>query len=241
MIRVFFFFNGVASTDIYTLSLHDALPILKGEIHREGGERASPGPGARAAAPLQRRLDAPAAFPVVPQPEPEPVQRGGKEQVVVSCRGVLLEPVRRGPQVADVLREPLLPPPGVDGEERVGGLGTGEEELRMPAPEVRRLARLLQPLPRELSYGLQHAIARLERFGLEQDEGLVHETAQQVKHVSRGYGAPCSDRLYRVDRESPGEHREPPEQDLLLLGEQRVAPLDRAAQSTVVRQGRPAA
>src|SRR5438034_8415061 len=58
MIRVFFFFNGVASTDIYTLSLHDALPILKGEIHREGGERASPGPGARAAAPLQRRLDA---------------------------------------------------------------------------------------------------------------------------------------------------------------------------------------
>src|SRR3712207_9054020 len=28
---VFFFFNDTATTEIYTLSLHDALPILKGE------------------------------------------------------------------------------------------------------------------------------------------------------------------------------------------------------------------
>src|SRR5439155_26486979 len=107
--------------------------------------------------------------------------------------------------------------------ERLRGPGAGEEELRMPAPEVRRLARLLQPLPRELAYGLEHPIARLERFGLEQDEGFVHETAQQVQHVSRGDRAPSSDRLDRVEGESPGEHREPPEQDLLLVGEQRVA------------------
>src|SRR3712207_7635709 len=30
----FFFFNDTATTEIYTLSLHDALPISKAEIHK---------------------------------------------------------------------------------------------------------------------------------------------------------------------------------------------------------------
>src|SRR5258708_40090731 len=32
----FFFFNDTATTEIYTLSLHDALPILKGNVHATG-------------------------------------------------------------------------------------------------------------------------------------------------------------------------------------------------------------
>src|SRR3712207_8106907 len=34
--RLFFFFNDTATTEIYTLSLHDALPILRGSerLHR---------------------------------------------------------------------------------------------------------------------------------------------------------------------------------------------------------------
>src|SRR5437773_5901015 len=32
---VFFFFNDTATTEIYTLSLHDALPILRGRMHVE--------------------------------------------------------------------------------------------------------------------------------------------------------------------------------------------------------------
>src|SRR3712207_6937765 len=34
---VFFFFNDTATTEIYTLSLHDALPIYKGAIHLATG------------------------------------------------------------------------------------------------------------------------------------------------------------------------------------------------------------
>src|SRR5438876_11118378 len=35
---VFFFFNDTATTEIYTLSLHDALPILSGaSLHRSDG------------------------------------------------------------------------------------------------------------------------------------------------------------------------------------------------------------
>src|SRR2546422_3497236 len=46
---LFFFFNDTATTEIYTLSLHDALPIWR-------GADASPGPGpAGARPPLSRR------------------------------------------------------------------------------------------------------------------------------------------------------------------------------------------
>src|SRR3712207_7486572 len=36
---VFFFFNDTATTEIYTLSLHDALPICAGARGRNGGDR----------------------------------------------------------------------------------------------------------------------------------------------------------------------------------------------------------
>src|SRR3712207_7873849 len=38
---LFFFFNDTATTEIYTLSLHDALPIFVPERGDEGGERAA--------------------------------------------------------------------------------------------------------------------------------------------------------------------------------------------------------
>src|SRR2546426_10579035 len=35
-VHVFFFFNDTATTEIYTLSLHDALPILLGPMGKTG-------------------------------------------------------------------------------------------------------------------------------------------------------------------------------------------------------------
>src|SRR2546421_12233402 len=38
-VSTFFFFNDTATTEIYTLSLHDALPIYRiGEVDRAGGD-----------------------------------------------------------------------------------------------------------------------------------------------------------------------------------------------------------
>src|SRR2546422_3803571 len=37
MFFFFFFFNDTATTEIYTLSLHDALPIYRSDRHREDG------------------------------------------------------------------------------------------------------------------------------------------------------------------------------------------------------------
>src|SRR2546425_2647849 len=64
--RFFFFFNDTATTEIYTLSLHDALPILAGPAHharyhsaRRSGLRPSPGtpPARRCRQSEYRRSD----------------------------------------------------------------------------------------------------------------------------------------------------------------------------------------
>src|SRR4030066_2437307 len=44
---VFFFFNDTATTEIYTLSLHDALPIFQARVAGLGPRHRAPGPGAR--------------------------------------------------------------------------------------------------------------------------------------------------------------------------------------------------
>src|SRR2546426_1725304 len=51
----FFFFNDTATTEIYTLSLHDALPIYEGvaEVVAVGGEVAGVAPGDRVSVPFQ--------------------------------------------------------------------------------------------------------------------------------------------------------------------------------------------
>src|SRR2546430_7699220 len=54
-LEVFFFFNDTATTEIYTLSLHDALPILRTSTCRMRGRgramRPSPSYGSRGAGP----------------------------------------------------------------------------------------------------------------------------------------------------------------------------------------------
>src|SRR5258707_5779797 len=52
----FFFFNDTATTEIYTLSLHDALPICRGSGGLPAGARADGAPG-RAVARVQVRAD----------------------------------------------------------------------------------------------------------------------------------------------------------------------------------------
>src|SRR5258707_7415039 len=55
LISVFFFFNDTATTEIYTLSLHDALPILIGlRIHRQ---TLRDRPGHQHPVPLEPEID----------------------------------------------------------------------------------------------------------------------------------------------------------------------------------------
>src|SRR2546422_4188705 len=55
---IFFFFNDTATTDIYTLSLHDALPISGGHRNFPPRTASAHGPGARTVPPKGRRIPA---------------------------------------------------------------------------------------------------------------------------------------------------------------------------------------
>src|SRR5258708_26884922 len=55
---LFFFFNDTATTEIYTLSLHDALPISGGHAARGGGGRPGACRAVRASPADLRRPDA---------------------------------------------------------------------------------------------------------------------------------------------------------------------------------------
>src|SRR5256885_6999636 len=58
-IILFFFFNDTATTEIYTLSLHDALPILRADCARQGPVRAAgalPPRAAQCADPHRHRI-----------------------------------------------------------------------------------------------------------------------------------------------------------------------------------------
>src|SRR5256886_17703025 len=101
----FFFFNDTATTEIYTLSLHDALPILGAAVSRPGGDDARPRRGcalgyarggagaadqrARAAARQVRR---PVAFPVARAghhaPHPAPPRLRGRAAAPGRGRGI---------------------------------------------------------------------------------------------------------------------------------------------------------
>src|SRR2546422_4127887 len=76
---LFFFFNDTATTEIYTLSLHDALPISRGvEYHRVGGgsERRHRPRGIGAVPRLQHIGLAPQLGVPAPAPAPSPAALG---------------------------------------------------------------------------------------------------------------------------------------------------------------------
>src|SRR5260370_13678873 len=53
---IFFFFNDTATTEIYTLSLHDALPILRRASSRCGRWRLPPSPARSPSSPRASRM-----------------------------------------------------------------------------------------------------------------------------------------------------------------------------------------
>src|SRR2546430_13305722 len=55
--QLFFFFNDTATTEIYTLSLHDALPISRGSPRSRDPAVRPPVRAAPAGAPARRRRD----------------------------------------------------------------------------------------------------------------------------------------------------------------------------------------
>src|SRR2546422_11088521 len=104
MLSSFFFFNDTATTEIYTLSLHDALPICDrsgprcgaaaGRLRRiiggsQGGRARTPARGARGKDDRLRPTAGHGALPDAPAPRPPP--RGGDGRAGLVREGALGE------------------------------------------------------------------------------------------------------------------------------------------------------
>ena len=96
----------------------------------------------------------------------------------------------------------------------------------MAATDLLRLRQLVEPLEGVLADRVEHAEAAA---GPAPDEALDDERLQRVE-VCATHG------LRRIQREAPGEDREPPEVFLLNPFEQLVAPLDGRVQRSLPRR-----
>src|SRR2546426_9809927 len=102
---IFFFFNDTATTEIYTLSLHDALPISKDPwfaSRRPESEEVVRSLSA-SGAPARRKSGSPATLPAFRSPPSPPAGR-----------------TRRGPPVPAVSRRRLRPGGPGYGRDRAG-------------------------------------------------------------------------------------------------------------------------
>ena len=92
------------------------------------------------------------------------------------------------------------------------------------------LAGLLEPLRGVLPHGLQQAVAAIAGALLDVDERLVDQAAEESDRLLALQRIPCADVLGRLQAEAPGEHREAPQEDLLVGIEQIEAPGERRPQ-----------
>ena len=102
------------------------------------------------------------------------------------------------------------------------------EVLGMTSGDGLDLAGILELAGRELAHRLQHPEPGDGAVLAHLDQRLVHQALEQGQHHGPGDAVAGGHGLGRVDGERSGEHREAAKQSLLRLGQQRVAPSDRA-------------
>jgi hypothetical protein len=112
-------------------------------------------------------------------------------------------------------------------ELRPGSPGEGFEVRRVPSANLLLLTALLQFLQRVLADGLEHPVARVIaiRARLHPDERLFHQPPKQPENILDADYPARADGLRALQREAAGKDGQALEQDLLLLGEQVVAPV----------------
>jgi hypothetical protein len=165
-----------------------------------------------------------------PARAPEGEQRASQLQHVARRLGQVLG--QRQPDVVVVGRQPRRPGGAVGGPDLRRGPG-GQRQVVGPVarPHGARLARLGEPLGGVLAHRLEQPVARLAGLvvlGL--DQRPLGQPQDEARDRARRQAVAAADRFGRREREAAGEDRQPPQQRLLLAGQQGVAPVERRAQ-----------
>src|SRR5260370_23039873 len=107
----FFFFNDTATTEIYTLSLHDALPISAARSARPWASPCSPPPSTagRRQRPSAFRSDAPRCSTCAPSPSPRAHPPPPRKGPTRSFRSPTTEPSQLSLFDGDMMQPGQLP------------------------------------------------------------------------------------------------------------------------------------
>ena len=166
----------------------------------------------------------------VPVHLPEAAQPGGEPERLVAVARVE-EERERGADVGVLELEPLVDlvvaRPRTAARTPRRAPGTSSACRRRSVVRLRVGGELLE---RVVADGVEHREARLAALAAV-DEAVVDERRQPVEEARH-----AADHLRVLERPAADEDREPREQPLLVLGEQRVAPVDRRAQRLLARR-----
>src|SRR5439155_3048295 len=113
--------------------------------------------------------------------------------------------------------------------------------LGVASPEALELAALEELFAGVRARRLEQPIRRGSAAEVGRNERLGHEVRHALDDVRARELRARRDRGGGVEREASREHRQPPQDDALRLGQQLVAPVERRAQRLLARQRRAAA
>ena len=149
-------------------------------------------------------------------------------------------PGQRGVDVVALGGQPRQPPGlPVAAQLRLGPLGQGGEVADVRPGDPVGLAGLGQPLGGVLPDRLQQVVPRpavpVASGAVDDDQRPVDQPAEQVHDRRRVQRLAAGDGLHGLQRPAAAEHRQPPQQHPLRVGEQLVAPVDGGPQRALPR------
>src|SRR5215467_4068513 len=165
-----------------------------------------------------------AGLPVQPQAsgDPEPDIR------LARLPEAMLE---NDPNIADFLLDSIQPARLIGPVPSLArALRQSRDPVSMPAESARLFAGGGKSLASELPDGLQCAKPRRSLPPVHDENRFVDQGTDQVDHSSRWQSVVCAHDLQRVEVETVCKHRHSLPQELLVIAEQVIAPLDRSLQ-----------
>ena len=170
---------------------------------------------------------------------PEPAHRRDQPQPEVGVGvDVPVAPEQGGVDVASFVSQGLQPA-GLAGSAQPALAGLGELRVVMSVVggQPVTLSGVVCAFGGVLPQGLQHPEPAGYLAGVGVDQRAVHQLSEQVQDIVRRQRLVSGDRFRRLNGPAAAEHGEPPEQDLLRVGEQLVAPVHGGAQRLLTGLG----
>ena len=170
--------------------------------------------------------------------KPEAMHRPAKPDILLRSR-LAVAPLERRAQIAVLLFETSQPVGLLRTEQfPVRLLDQCKEVVSMTLPNRLGASAFYEALPGILPDGLEQSVAKARVALLDSDQALIDERGQEIEHLAIFDLVAGADPLRRLERPPTGKYRKPPHQELLVVLQEVVTPVDHRAQRLLARERR---